>query len=452
MTRQEGLVVELRKGLAVVLTPDGQFKQVPAREGWQLGQEVPLQPAVVTLPRRRRPVSPAWAVAAALILVLLLPGVLSIRGAFVTQNALAAYVAVDINPSLELQVSSAGKVLEATAVNADAAGLLKQVSLRGVVLQEAVRRITEQAVSAGYLSQTHDNMVLITVTPSSGDTNVSAGLARQVQASEDAARAVLQGHQLLNAVATLTAPPAVRDTAKKEGLSTGKLLVASEAVQEGAQITPEDLRKEPLSKVLEKSLGNGKGDDKKAVGDFLIRVKDKDHGNQRDKVKAVDDFMQQIITASQPVLDGQDGPVGQLRQVGQEGEGDGQTGPKDPPEQTGKKTSESGQGGQTAGSAGQNSQTPQKSGDSGQSPAVPAQPPAGNADEHGNKKKENGSGDDHSTRSKRPKRDWQEQLRELLDRVFGGGGQGDGGSQSDHSGQSDQRDQGSQDGGSGRDD
>lgn len=289
MMRHAGLVVELGQGRAVVLTPDGQFKRVRAKAGWQLGEEVRLE-NVVALPQRR-PATLTWVAAAAIILAMLLPGALSVRAIF-GQTALAAYVAVDINPSLELQVSGAGKVLAANAVNDDAAQLLQSMNLQGLPLDQAVRQITEKAIAAGYLTQTGDNMVLITVTPSKADGTVNASLSQRVEASQQVVKAVLKEHQLPNAVETLSAPAQVRDTARSQGLSTGKLLVASEAAEDGVKITSDELKNQPLGKILSQELKGASGSDKRAVvNDFLTKVKSKDHGDQKDKVKAVDDLV-----------------------------------------------------------------------------------------------------------------------------------------------------------------
>ncbi|MCL5676540.1 MAG: anti-sigma factor domain-containing protein, partial [Firmicutes bacterium] len=238
MRGQRGLVLELEKGLAVVLTPDGQYRRIAAGREWELGQEVQFEATVAALPQalpQRPRLHPAWLAAAVVLLALLVPGTLSVRS-LLSRPALAAYVAVDINPSLELQVDAGGKVLAAQAVNDDAVPLLQALSLKGLPLDQAVRAITEKAVAAGYLSQSNDNMVLITVTPKASGADVPQAVQQQVAASQQAAAAVLNQRGLKNDVEALSAPAEVRDAAKSQGIPTGKLFVASEAARQGTVI------------------------------------------------------------------------------------------------------------------------------------------------------------------------------------------------------------------------
>lgn len=311
MSRQRGLVLELEKGLAVVLTPDGQYRRIAAGRDWRLGQEIQFESTVVALPRHRR-VSPAWLVAAVVLLALLVPGTLSLRS-WLSQPALAAYVAVDINPSLELQVDADGKVLAAQAVNDDALQLLQELTLKGLPLEQAVRAITEKAVAAGYLSESNDNMLLITVTPRSAGAAVPQAVQEQVTASRQAATALLSQKGLKNDVEALTAPAEVRDVARRQGLPTGKLVVASEAARQGTMIDPKTLKSEPLTKAFEKAGG------KDALQKALERIKE-----AKDKdalVQAVDDFVVEMSKG-----DGSD--PGKGRDDGRDKEGQ-RSGPRD---------------------------------------------------------------------------------------------------------------------------
>ncbi len=407
MERHEGLVVGLGKGLAVVLTPDGQFRRVRAQADWQLGAEVRLD-HVVTLPRRQ-PRALTWVAAAAILLAMLLPGALSVR-TLVGQGALAAYVAVDINPSLELQVSAAGKVLDTSAVNDDAAQLMQELNLRGLLLDQAMRQITEKAIAAGYLTQTGDNMVLITVTSSAADGSVSAGVTQRVQASEQAVQAVLTQHQLPNAVETLTAPAEVRTTAKSQGLSTGKLLVASEAAAAGVNISSEELKQQPLGKILARKLTSTNSADKRAIlSDFLTRVKGKDHENQKDMVKAVDD----LVRSWKEKDDGKHRGDNSGNNAGDKGDGnsrDRKDATPAQPQGAGKKPGQSDPNG---------SQPAQKSDGEQVAPAAPQKPAVSESVESP------GRDNTKDVRGKRRKGadgangQWPEQFREFFERIFG---------------------------------
>lgn len=106
-------------------------------------------------PRRR------WApmaVAAALALVCCVFGVTSWRSA----NAVASVVSLDVNPSIQLQVSKSEKVLSADALNQDAEVILEGMDLKGTQLKVAVNAIVGSLLQNGYLDRL-SSAILISV-------------------------------------------------------------------------------------------------------------------------------------------------------------------------------------------------------------------------------------------------------------------------------------------------
>ncbi|MGE5589093.1 MAG: anti-sigma factor domain-containing protein [Bacillota bacterium] len=409
MSRQRGLVLEMDKGLAVVLTPDGQYRRIPAGRDWELGREVQFESTVVGPPARRR-VAPAWLVAAAVVLLaLVVPGALSVQSLFGGQ-ALAAYVAVDINPSLELQVDARGTVLDAQAVNDDAVPLLQQLSLKGLALQQALQQITEKAIGAGYLSAANDNMVLITVTPGSAEKPVPEVVQQQVRASQQATAALLKDRGLPNQVESLAAPAEVREAARREGVPTGKLVVASEAARQGVVLTKDQLKNEPLTKALEQ-VGD-EGVLEKAL-ENVRKPKAKD-----DLVRAVDDF---VMEMSHGKKDGKDQPPGQAK--------------KDDPDgaETGSQEGEDRQGNAGQGKDDDNGSKDKRDKGNGKDDEAVAPDQQSRTGERGRDKKDakgrsRGGQEGNSTLRENGDGSWDEQFRALLDRIFGGasGGSGDG--------------------------
>lgn len=411
MSRQSGLVLDLEKGLAVVLTPDGDYRRVTAGPGWQLGQEVQFESTAGVLPQGLR-LSPAWLVAAVVLLALLVPGVLSVR-TLLSQPALAAYVAVDINPSLELQVDAAGKVLEAQAVNDDALPLLQELALKGLPLDAAIRAITENAVSAGYLSASNDNMVLITVTPKAAGAAVPQLVQQHVAASQQAAEAVLRQKGLKNDVETLTAPAEVRDVARREGLPTGKLVVASEAARQGAVIDRNTLKSEPLTKAFEQA-GN-----REALKKALEHIKDAKDKDALVK-EAVDRFLSDMSREDGKDASGSGGAGsgGDKARPGSGGGGDQKRSDAGKPDEGRKPGGDERQDGRKDD---RKSWSPD-----GAQPGSGTQPSQqrGNQDEQKKSSKKKfgpGSGEDRSSGTWTPNARWGNQLREFWDRLFGGG-------------------------------
>lgn len=106
-------------------------------------------------PRRR------WAplaVAAALAVMCSAFGLTSWRSA----NAVASVVSLDVNPSIQLQVSQSEKVLSAQALNQDAEVILEGMDLKGTQLKVAVNAIVGSLLQNGYLDRL-SSAILISV-------------------------------------------------------------------------------------------------------------------------------------------------------------------------------------------------------------------------------------------------------------------------------------------------
>lgn len=119
----------------------------------QKGTVIPIEQA--RKPRKR------WAslaVAAALAVVCCVFGLTSWRSA----NAVASVVSLDVNPSIQLQVSKNEKVLSAQALNEDAQVILEGMDLKGTQLKVAVNAIVGSLLQNGYLDRL-SSAILISV-------------------------------------------------------------------------------------------------------------------------------------------------------------------------------------------------------------------------------------------------------------------------------------------------
>lgn len=119
----------------------------------QKGTVIPIEQA--RKPRKR------WAslaVAAALAVVCCVFGLTSWRSA----NAVASVVSLDVNPSIQLQVSKNEKVLSAQALNENAQVILEGMDLKGTQLKVAVNAIVGSLLQNGYLDRL-SSAILISV-------------------------------------------------------------------------------------------------------------------------------------------------------------------------------------------------------------------------------------------------------------------------------------------------
>ena len=156
---------------------------------------------------------------AACLAVLLLGG----GGMFYQQaHAVASVVSLDVNPSIELKVSTNEKVLVCTPLNEDAKAILADMSngadLKGAKLDVAVNAIVGSLVRNGYLDSI-SSAIMISVEDK--DTVRAEKLQRELTSAVDG---VLQTSEAKAAVLTqtLTQDAAREQQARENNISSGK--------------------------------------------------------------------------------------------------------------------------------------------------------------------------------------------------------------------------------------
>ncbi len=139
-----------------------------------------------------------------------------------------AVVAIDVNPSIEIEVDSKERVTDVDALNEDAEALLRGMELEGVTLDAALTEIMNVLIAEGYIT-TDKNSVLISV---DADERTAKKLKNKL--TEDVG-AILGGSSIEASVLTqdLDRDDAIEAIAHKYGISCAKAsliykIVASE--------------------------------------------------------------------------------------------------------------------------------------------------------------------------------------------------------------------------------
>ena len=174
----------------------------------------------VTEVKARKKLRP-WLAAACAALVLLGAG----GGGLLYQRsyAVTSVVSLDVNPSIELRVNRAERVISCTALNTEAAAVLFDMNggadLKGTKLDVAVNAIVGALVREGYLDSI-SSAILISVEDS--DQDRAARLQAELVASVDGVlRTQAPNTSVLSQVLTVDAP-ALDYTPYENGLSAGK--------------------------------------------------------------------------------------------------------------------------------------------------------------------------------------------------------------------------------------
>jgi len=232
MPAVSGMVVQIDRHTCIILTPDGDLRKIPLPAGNVcLGQEV-----VYTPPGRR--LLRHLALVAASVLILL-GGFLFYR----VQNAraVAAYVSMDINPSVEVAVNYRQYVCRARGLNADGDALLSRVAVVGRPLAGALADLIRTAAADHYLQAGGSNVILATVTPVAN---------RAVPSTRDVLQYIDQNLQTVGINAEVVvdrAAPEVRQKAQQAGLSPGRYLLQEYLARRGINLRADELKQTGMS-------------------------------------------------------------------------------------------------------------------------------------------------------------------------------------------------------------
>lgn len=223
----KGIVMEISKKSAVLMTSDGEFLNVkkPPQE-ITLGDEIT---SVVFAQEHKNHII-RYASIAALILLFLIPFTY-----FKVAYATVAYVNVDINPSLELSINKYNKVNDAVGLNSDGLDLLKKKSIIGLDIKDALNEIITEARDDGYIDDNKDNNIqvaLVKLNP--GNVNIDENSVMQYVKD-----AVIKTD--VDAVIEVrSADKKIYDSAKKENMSTNRYM---NRTQETGRELREDVKK-----------------------------------------------------------------------------------------------------------------------------------------------------------------------------------------------------------------
>jgi uncharacterized membrane protein YkoI len=142
-------------------------------------------------------------------------------------------IGFDVNPSIELRVNRAEKVLSATALNEDAATVLGDMDFRQVDLEIAVNALIGSMVKNGFISEVK-NSILISV--DSADTVRGAALQQRLS---NEVNSLLDAYAVDGAVLsqTVSEDTRLKQLAQEHGISLGKAALVDHLVsQDGAML------------------------------------------------------------------------------------------------------------------------------------------------------------------------------------------------------------------------
>ncbi|MEW6193479.1 MAG: anti-sigma factor domain-containing protein [Bacillota bacterium] len=228
---EKGILLE-KDGKGIVLTADGEFRYIPSPQA-EVGAEVPLPSGP---PQRWWLLSLAAALAAVFI-------GLGLYRYFLP--APVAYVALDINPSLELGIDRQERVVKVVCLNEEARRLAAGVKVRGLPVTKAVTVLLGRAKALEYLDSRRPGVVLVTVVPARKDAPVPV----EVKRLAEVAVRQLEKERVPAKVVAATVPAAFREEARRLGLSPGRYALKAGAENVSKPLSVQELKREGLAQL-----------------------------------------------------------------------------------------------------------------------------------------------------------------------------------------------------------
>ena len=156
-------------------------------------------------------------------------------------NTVPTVIALDVNPSLELQLDENDKVLNVVPLNKDARTVIGDMDFTGSSLEVTVNALIGSMLRNGFLSEIA-NSILVSV----NNENPERALALQQQLTEEINK-ILDNETFRGSVIsqTVSETDELKETADRYGISVGKVKLINEMIRQNPLHTFDDLA--PLS-------------------------------------------------------------------------------------------------------------------------------------------------------------------------------------------------------------
>ncbi|HOC08595.1 MAG TPA: anti-sigma factor domain-containing protein [Bacillota bacterium] len=246
----KGVIMSISGREAVILTRDSDFVKVMLPEGeYDIGQEIDTAETKQSfisrwlVSRSRR----LTAAAAVLIIAVILP----VAAATISiNNAVYAYVTLDINPSTEFSINGREKIIKAKPLNEEGALVLEGADLRGREIEYGIEYFIAKSCELGYATPGKEGAVIATTVM---EKEQNTELEKKI--SETLEKTVEQ-NKLTVETGVLAATKEIKEEAEKAGVSAGKFLIALQAKEEQLEVDMEDVKKSSITSAINKAGGD----------------------------------------------------------------------------------------------------------------------------------------------------------------------------------------------------
>ena len=243
-----GIVVKIQGEKAIVVSEAGIFERVQHREGMFVGQKILYgDKDIIDKKKKYKYFIPAIASIASVFILLMS------YFKFFYNDPIYAYIAVDINPSLELMINKDNTVIDVTALNEDGEIVLSNVKYKGELLEKVVYKIIKNSEEQGIIVKSEKKEIVL----------ISTAFADKKQPAE---KELFNDRLITSLKNEIDKEPDnnidiqfvevsidTRKLASETEVSMGKYLIYEKAKEKGKDIPISVLKSSNLNKLIEEN-------------------------------------------------------------------------------------------------------------------------------------------------------------------------------------------------------
>lgn len=255
-----GKVIDMDKKTAVVMTDDFAFINVKVRPEMAVGYKFEFGELDIV---KSKPRLKAYIPIAACFAILLSLAIMFMHGS-IGPKGIYAFLAVDINPSIEFSIDYNNRVVGVRNLNKDARTVTDNLELVGKTVDEALRDVIQRSKECGFIVPERENIVLVSVARNKQDQGKSdneklKGNIDRLTAHVNDVLSALDDSNIETKVLKITDEQ--RATSLEKDISMGRYVIYLKAIERNMDLTIDKMRDVNLSQILKYiSIGYGEGD------------------------------------------------------------------------------------------------------------------------------------------------------------------------------------------------
>jgi len=251
--KYEGIVIKLTKNRAIVTTDDFQCFYIKRTPAIYVGKHIEFTKTDIISKGTIgvKLISSAACILLVLAVALRLIGISNI-GDIIYDSKAFAYIGVDINPSLDIEIDEDGMVLGLTPLNEDAKPLIKNIDIKNMEVLQVVDKIINLAKSNGVVSENEKEYILLSSTLNSDkeDSGKYQAGRKKLDAIVSSLKDNIEKKGEVD-IYIVQASKSEREDANERGISTGRYKLFNELKENINGFSIEEARNISINQLIE---------------------------------------------------------------------------------------------------------------------------------------------------------------------------------------------------------